>query len=167
MFIRAMEYLGRFGIDTKKIEPTPTFMRPPWKEMDEDRSDLILTGIPKGSGSGRFRREAAIIIQEKYERHEKIYTNGFKKDEIAGYAVITPNRTYKSRVHQQSTVFSTEQEAIIKAIWLTEGTQRDKVIVTDSLSSLTAINGNNHTKNPKMIKLREMMDRLKKQITIL
>jgi inner membrane protein involved in colicin E2 resistance len=40
---------------------------------------------------------------------------------------ITPNRTYRRRVHQQSTVFSTEQEAIIIAIWLTEGTQRDKV----------------------------------------
>jgi hypothetical protein len=63
--------------------------------------------------------------------------------------VITPNRTYKRRVQQQSTVFSTEQEAIIKAIWLTEGTQRDKVIITDSLSTLTAINMNNHTKNDK------------------
>jgi ribonuclease HI len=86
------------------------------------------------------------------------------KDKRAGYAVITPNRTYRKRVHQQSTVFSTEQEAIIKAVWLTEGTQRDKVIITDSLSRLTAINGNNHTKNPKTIKQREMMDRNKKQI---
>jgi hypothetical protein len=42
-------------------------MRPPWKEMDEDRIDLILTGITKRSGSERFRREAARIIQEKYE----------------------------------------------------------------------------------------------------
>jgi hypothetical protein len=84
MFIRAMEYLGRFGIDTRKIQPTPTFMRPPWKEMDEDRIDLILAGIPKGSGSKKFRREAAKILQEKYERHVKIYTDGSKKDERAG-----------------------------------------------------------------------------------
>jgi ribonuclease HI len=41
------------------------------------------------------------------------------------------------------------------------------VIITDSLSTLTAIKRNNHTKNPKTIKLREMMDRLKKQITFL
>jgi hypothetical protein len=161
MFIRAMEYLGRFGIDTKKIEPTSIFMRPPWKEMDEDRDDLILTGIPmdqevKGSG-GRLRK----YYKKYYEIHVKIYTDGSKKDERAGYAVITPNRTYRRRVQQQSTVFSTEQEAIIKVIWLTEGTQRDKVIITDSLSTQTAINGNNHTKNPKTIKLREMMDRNK------
>jgi hypothetical protein len=84
MFIRAMEYLGRFRFDTRKIEPTPTFMRPPWKEMDEDRIDLILTGILKGSGSERFRREVAKILQEKYERHLKIYTDGSKKDERAG-----------------------------------------------------------------------------------
>jgi ribonuclease HI len=95
-----------------------------------------------------------------------MYADGSKKDERAGYAVITSNRTYRKRVHQQSTVFSTEQEAIIKANWLTEGAQRDKVIITDSLSTLTAINGNNHTKNPKTIKLREMIDRNKKQITL-
>jgi ribonuclease HI len=133
--------------------------------MEEDRIDLILTGIPKGSGSERFRKEAAKIIQEKYERHQKIYTDGSKKDEREGYAVITPNRTDRKRVHQQSTVFSTEQEAIIKAIWLTEGTQRDKVIITNSLSTLTAIN--NHAKNRKTIKLREMMDRNENQITLL
>jgi hypothetical protein len=131
--------------------------------MDEDRIDLILTGIPKGSGNERFRRETAKIIQEKYERHVKIKTDGSKKDERAGYAVIIPNRTYRKRLHQQSI----EQEAIIKAIWLTEGTQSDKVIITDSLSTLTAINGNNHIKNPKTIKLREMMDRNRKQITLL
>jgi hypothetical protein len=81
--------------------------------------------------------------------------------------MITPNRTYRKRVHQQSTVFSTVQEAIIEAIWLMEGTQRDKVIITDSPSTLAAINGNNHTKNMKTIKLRKRMDRLKKQITLL
>jgi hypothetical protein len=41
------------------------------------------------------------------------------------------------------------------------------VIITDSLSTLKAIKGNNHTKNPKTMKLREMMDRLRKQITLL
>jgi hypothetical protein len=36
------------------------------------------------------------------------------------------------------------------------------MIITDSLSTLPAINGNNHTKNPKTIKLREI-DRNKKK----
>jgi hypothetical protein len=96
MFLRAMEYLGRFKIETRKVELTPTFMRPPWKAMDEDRIDLILTGISKRSGSKRFRRETAKIIQGKYERHQKIYTDGSKKDEKGGYAVITPNHFYRS-----------------------------------------------------------------------
>jgi hypothetical protein len=56
------------GIDSRKIEPIPTFMRPPWKEMDEDRIDLILTGILKGSGSDRFRRETAKIFQKKIRK---------------------------------------------------------------------------------------------------
>jgi hypothetical protein len=84
--------------------------------MDEDRIDLILTRIPKGSGSERFIREPAKILQKKYERHVNIYTDGSKKDERAGYAVITPNRTHRRRVQQQSIVCSTEQEAIIIAI---------------------------------------------------
>jgi ribonuclease HI len=48
-----------------------------------------------------------------------------------------------------------------------EGTQRNKAIVTDTLSTLTAINGNNHTKNSKTIKLKEMMNRNRKQVTLL
>jgi hypothetical protein len=46
-------------------------MRPPWKEMDEDRIGLILTGIPKGSGSERFRREVAKIIKENTKDMKK------------------------------------------------------------------------------------------------
>jgi hypothetical protein len=103
------------------------------------------------ASSERFRRETAKIIQEQYERHEKIYTDGFKKDERVGYAVITPNRTYRRRVHQQSTIFSTKQEAIVKAIWLTEGTQRDKEIITkhtdgDQREQLHQNSENNKTK---------------------
>jgi ribonuclease HI len=124
-------------------------------------------GDPQRAGNERYRREAARIIQEKYETHEKIYTDGSKKDDRAGYAVITQNLTYRRRVHEQNTVNSTEQEAIIKAISMTEGTQHDKVIITDSMSTLTAIQGNNHTRNPKTKKLREMIDRLKKRITLL
>jgi hypothetical protein len=75
--------------------------------MDEDRIDLILTGIPKGSGSENYRREAAKIIQEKYERHEKIYTDGSKKDERAGYAVTKPHlqkeSTSTKHRHQHTT----------------------------------------------------------------
>jgi hypothetical protein len=44
-------------------------MRPPWIEMDEDRIDLILTGIPKRTE--RFRREAAKIIQKNTKDMKK------------------------------------------------------------------------------------------------
>jgi hypothetical protein len=67
-------------------------MRPPWKEMDEDRIDLILTGISKGSGSERFRREAAKIIQEKYERQEKIYTDDHTEPYLQKESTPTKHR---------------------------------------------------------------------------
>jgi hypothetical protein len=61
-------------------------MRPPWKEMDEDRIDFILTGIPKGSGSERFRREAAKIIQEK------IYTDDHTEPYLQKESTPTKHR---------------------------------------------------------------------------
>jgi hypothetical protein len=93
--------------------------------MYEDRIDLILTGIPKGSGSERFRREN---ITRKIRNTCKNIYRWIQEGRKSG---IRGDHT-RGRVQQQSTVFSTEQEAIIPAIWLTEGTQRDKVIITDS-----------------------------------
>jgi hypothetical protein len=88
----------KMSFNKLKIKPTPTFVRPPWKEMDEDRIDLILTGIPKGSGSERFRREAAKIIQEKYERHVKIYIQEGRNSGIRSDHTPTKHRfQYRTR----------------------------------------------------------------------
>jgi hypothetical protein len=59
----------------------------------------------------RFLAETAKILEEKYNEHIKIYTNGSKKDEKAGCAVITPDQKFRKRLKPQSTVYSDEQEA--------------------------------------------------------
>jgi hypothetical protein len=54
-----------------------------------------------------------------------------------------------------------EQEASIGAIQKLPTTEVRGVIFTDSLSTMMAASGNNHTKNQKTIKVRQLMDKRK------
>jgi hypothetical protein len=74
----------------------------------------------KGSSIIRFRAETAKILEEKYNEHIKIHTDGSKKDEKVGCAVITADQKCRHRLKPQNTVYSAEQEAIIKAIYVTK-----------------------------------------------
>jgi ribonuclease HI len=75
------------------------------------------------------------------QRTYKIYRDGFKKDEKARCAVITSNQKLRKRPKPQITVDSAEKEAIIKAIYVTQRTGERRVIITDSLSTLMAVEG--------------------------
>jgi hypothetical protein len=57
-------------------------------------SILYLRGSPKDQ---EVKGSGGKILQEKYETHVKIYTDGSKKDERAGYAVITPEGEYNNK----------------------------------------------------------------------
>jgi hypothetical protein len=98
----------------------------------------------------RFRAETAKILEEKYNEHIKIYTNGSKKDEKVGCAVITPDQKFRKRLKPQNTVNSAEQEA---SEWPS---------ITDSLSTLKAVNGNINSKNPKTLSLRKLLNEERK-----
>jgi hypothetical protein len=87
-----------------------------------------------------MRNPKGIKLKEKYNEHLKIYTD--KTDEKIGCAVITPDQKFRKRLKTQNTVYSAEQEAIIKAIYVTKRTGEWQVIITDSLSTLMAIKGN-------------------------
>jgi hypothetical protein len=80
---------------------------------------------------------------EKYNDHTRIYTDGSKKDIKVGY---------------QSSIFSAKQEAIIGALQKLPTSGIRGVIFTDSLSTMMAASGNNHTKNPKTKKIRQWMN---------
>jgi archaellum biogenesis ATPase FlaH len=64
-------------------------------------------------------------------------------------------------------VYSAEQEAIIKAIYDTQRTGEQRVIITDSLSTLMAVKGDINSKNPKTLSLRELMDKKIDKVTLL
>jgi hypothetical protein len=45
LFVRAMEYLGKLQIDTRKIERLPQYFRPPWTKIDHNIFDYELCAI--------------------------------------------------------------------------------------------------------------------------
>jgi prolyl-tRNA synthetase len=55
-------------------------------------------------------------LNEKYNDHTRIYTDGSKKEEKEGYVVLTDQQSRQRRIRDQSSIFSMEQEAIIDAI---------------------------------------------------
>jgi hypothetical protein len=50
-------------------------------------------------------------LEGEYNEQLKIFTDG--------YAIVTPKTTLKKRIKTKTTIFSAEQEAIIKAIYVT------------------------------------------------
>jgi ribonuclease HI len=49
------------------------------------------------------------ILKEKYKKHIKIYTDGSKKVEKVGFAVITPDKNFRKKQKPQNTIYSAEQ----------------------------------------------------------
>jgi hypothetical protein len=142
--------LGQLQIDIRKIKATtPYYLRPPWRKNRNEQIDQSLCAIPKRSSIVRFYAETAKILEEKYNEHIKIYTDGSKKDENVGCAVITPDQKFRIRVKPQNMVYSAELKAIIKAIYVTQRTSERQVIITDSLSTLMAVEGDINSENPK------------------
>jgi ribonuclease HI len=79
------------------------------------------------------------------------------KDERVGYAIATTETTIKNQMSSQTTIFSAEQETIIKAIYILKG-KGATVIAADSFSTLKAVEGTRWTKNPKTRRLIELLE---------
>jgi hypothetical protein len=75
--------------------------------------DFIMCSITKKASRERIVAES---LEGELNKRLKIFTNGSLKDEIVGYAIVTPEITIKNRMRSQTTIFIAEQEAIIKTI---------------------------------------------------
>jgi hypothetical protein len=110
--------------------------------------------VPVANGSAKKR---LVSWKNKYKHHIKIYTDGSKKEDKVGYSVICNQQTIKKRIRPQNTIFSTEQGAILSAIYATMGDPGIKVIATDSLRTLLAASDKKFTKNPKTRLIRKLL----------
>jgi ribonuclease HI len=106
-------------------------------------------------------------MEQVYENHMKICTDESLKDARVGYAVITPESTIKERMSQETTIFSAEQDAVIKAIYFAKKNNNPTLIATDSLSTLIATEGSRTAQNPKTRRFREQLDQTNGSIKLI
>jgi hypothetical protein len=113
--------------------------RPPWTTINHQQHDIELCAIAQGSNNQRFCVEKYRILREKYERHTKMYIDGSKKEEEVKYAIVSEEQRIKRKIHSQNSIDSTEQSAIINAIYNTWKKEGPKVIITELLSTMIAV----------------------------
>jgi hypothetical protein len=68
---------------------TPDYIRPPWYTDDGKSMDWSFCKMRKGTPNQIFRAEFQELVNEKYNDHTRISTDGSKKEEKVGYAVVT------------------------------------------------------------------------------
>jgi hypothetical protein len=70
-------------------------------------------------------------LEGEYNERLKIFTDGSLKDKRVGYAIVTPETTIKNRIKSQISIFSAEQEAIIKAIYISKDKEAIATVYCD------------------------------------
>jgi hypothetical protein len=73
------EYFDNLQIDTRQIELSPQYYRPPWTEIDQSKFDFELCTIQRESSNRRFQAETTRLLDEKYRLHFKVYTDRSKR----------------------------------------------------------------------------------------
>jgi ribonuclease HI len=141
-------------IDERNVEKTPDYIRPPWYTDDRKNMNYSLCKMKKGTPNELFYAKFQELVIEIYNNHTRVYTDGSKKEST------------RRKIRDQSSIFSAKQEAIIGAIQKLPTTGVREVIFTDSLSTMMVASGNNHTKNPKARKIRQLMDKRKGNVTL-
>jgi hypothetical protein len=96
--------------------------------IDADKClDFTMCSITKRASKERIVAECTATLEG--ERLKRV-----------GYVIGTLKTTIKNRNRSQTTIFGAEQEAIIKAIYISTG-NRATLIATDSLSTIMAVEG--------------------------
>jgi ribonuclease HI len=101
------------------------------------------------------------------EHNSRIYTDGSKRNEKVGYAVVLIESTVKRRQFPQNLIYSAEQSAIINAFNSTANYNQKRVITTDSLNTIIAVSDRKRSKNPKTELIRKLIDQASTNITLL
>jgi hypothetical protein len=95
-------------------------------------------------------------LEGEYNKRLKIFTDGSLKDKRVGYAIVIPKTIIKNQMRIQTTIFSAEQEAIIKAIYISNISKGKEATVIAKNCSLRK-----WKKTSKTRRIRELLDQKK------
>jgi hypothetical protein len=88
----------------------------------------------KGSPNQKFHAEFQELVNEKYNDHTSIYTDGSEKEAKVGYAVLTDQQSTRRKIRNQSSIYSAWNIGAIRKL-PTTGVRG--VIFTDSAQCWT------------------------------
>jgi hypothetical protein len=125
LLMRVAELLGQIDIDGRKVEKTPDYITPLWYTDDGKSMDWSLCKMGKGIPNEIFRAEFQKLVNEKYNDHIRIYTDGSKMEEKVGYAIVTDpqskRRSIRARSHHRRNTKTTDNKGQRSDIyWLTK-----------------------------------------------
>jgi ribonuclease HI len=124
--------------------------------------------IPKGSSTLRIKAELETTLNTKYPIYTPIYMEGSKMEGKVGCAVVTPTEIREIRLQSPFSIFNAEAEAINTAINMTKTSEQSKrVILSDSLSCLTALNEMKKIDNSKVMKMMYQIHRENEHLTLM
>jgi kelch-like protein 2/3 len=127
---------------------------PPWK-MKRPEVDLTLSKYPKDSTQPEFFQGLFHSLKDTLDNHKAIYTDGSKDGERVAAAAISDDLNVQIRLQDGASIYTAELRAIRRALDIISSSGEDKfLIVSDSLSSLTALKGNNYD-NPDVLYILE------------
>jgi ribonuclease HI len=150
--VRVENSLSTHGIQDNTIYPTIEWSLAPWQQLGDEVLDTEMLQFSKMS--------PAIIMQNfhqqmsNYDDFTPIYTDGSKTEEGVGCSAIVWYKKMRRRLPAQTSVYSAEATAIHAAAKEKQIDWEKHLILTDSLSTIFAIQNNN--KNPliqRIIKL--------------
>jgi hypothetical protein len=153
-FVRAKETCSMLEVDFKYVDQMVQPEYTPWITNMEVNIDTTMLALPKGSSILGIRAELEESINANYPNYNQIYTDGRKMEEKVGCAVVTPGENKEIQLPRPFSIFNAEAEAIYTAISITRNTiQPKRVILSDSLSFLTALDRMRKFYNPKVVRM--------------
>lgn len=147
--------------DVVEMEPSP----PPWF-FDILSIDLSLSLVKKETMPVRILRRLANHKIQALSHSNIFYTDGSKRDDITGYAVVHEGEVVQERIQNHCSVFDAELLAIRKAVRIAQVKDGDSVIISDSLSSLLALS-NPNSKNPVIVNIQRILSQSPQPISFL
>lgn len=139
--VRFIEFLEEYQLDMPEMMHQKTLEIPPWT-IPLVKINLSLSVFNKYSTSHDYYQKEFLLLTDGTPNHNLIFTDGSKTEEGVGCAMISEGERHKWSMNSLGSVFMAEQyviwQSLLFCLWYH---RKNCIIVTDSLSALTALAG--------------------------
>jgi hypothetical protein len=141
--LRLRQALSECGVNLNYIAQHLIHSTPPWLFRTPDY--ILYNVCTKSNTSPDLYLSLYIkLLYENYEGYDKIFTDGSKQGICVAAAAVSQDKFLVKRLPNHASIFSSEAIAILLALDITSlSTEQDFLIMSDSLSCVTAVENRN------------------------